>query len=67
MSVNDQFEKMMNGGIRKGELNVWTAGTGVGKSVFSLTCPECSMTMLHQPCEACPNRDYEFRRTKSGE
>ena len=23
--------------------------------VFWMTCAECAMTQLHQPCEACPN------------
>jgi hypothetical protein len=23
---------------------------------FWLTCAECAMTQLYQPCEACPNR-----------
>ena len=27
--------------------------------VFWLTCSECAMTQLHQPCEACPNRSAQ--------
>jgi hypothetical protein len=26
------------------------------KHVIWLSCAECAMSNLHQPCEACPNR-----------
>ncbi len=26
------------------------------KFVWRLTCTECAISNLHQPCEACPNR-----------
>ena len=27
--------------------------------VFWMSCAECSMTQLHQPCEACPNKEVQ--------
>lgn len=32
--------------------------------IFDLTCTECAMTQIMQPCESCPNRYAQLRRSE---